>query len=212
MNYTLTQNLSRESSVLKNTFMLLAAMFAFSALAAGAAMAAGLAIMNPWLMLGVYIAILIGLHFNANSGLGVVLSFALTGWLGFTAGPIVAMYLSAKPGVVLAAFTMASVMLLGLSAYAAISKQNFGFMGGFLTIGLLVAFVASLIALFFQITVLSLIVSGVFVVLSGGVILYQVSEIVHGGETNYVLAAVTLFVSFFNIFTSLLNLLGFNTD
>ncbi len=212
MSYTLTQSNTRETSVLKNTFMLLAAMFAFSALAAGGAMAAGLAIMNPWLMLGVYIVILIGLHFNANNGLGVLLAFALTGWLGFTAGPIVGMILAVKPGVVLAAFSMASAMLVGLSAYAAISKQNFGFMGGFLTIGILVAFVASLIALFFQITILSLIVSGAFVVLSGGVILWQVSEIVHGGETNYVMAAVTLFVSFFNIFMSLLNLFGYGTD
>ncbi len=212
MSYTLTQSLSKESSVLKNTFMLLATMFAFSALAAGGAMVAGLAIMNPWLIIGVYIAILIGLHFNANNGLGVVLAFALTGWLGFTAGPIVAMMLAVKPGVVLAAFTMASVMLAGLSAYAAISRQNFGFMGGFLTISLLVAFVASLIAFFFQITILSLIVSAVFVVLSGGVILWQVSEIVHGGETNYVMAAVTLVVSFFNIFMSLLHLFGYGTD
>jgi len=212
MSYTLTQSNTRETSVLKNTFMLLAAMFAFSALAAGGAMAAGLAIMNPWLMLGVYIVILIALHFNANNGLGVLLAFALTGWLGFTAGPIVGMILAVKPGVVLAAFSMASAMLVGLSAYAAISKQNFGFMGGFLTIGILVAFVASLIALFFQITILSLIVSGAFVVLSGGVILWQVSEIVHGGETNYVMAAVTLFVSFFNIFMSLLNLFGYGTD
>jgi modulator of FtsH protease len=159
-----------EHSVLKNTFMLLAATFAFSALMAGVAMAAGVAVMNPWIMLGVYIVILFGLHFNAENKIGLLLTFALTGWLGFTAGPILAMMFAVKPMVVVSAFVLSVVMFLGLSGYAMITKYDFS------------------------------------------PILWQVSEIVRGGETNYVLATVTLFVSFYNIFFSLLNLFGYGTD
>lgn len=204
--------LSVQNSVLKNTFLLLAATFAFSAFMAIIAMVAGISVMNPWITLGVYIAILVALHFNANNGFGVLLTFALTGWLGFTLGPILSAMIAVKPMVVFSAFVMASLMFVGLSAYALISKRDFSFMGGFLMIGLLVAFVASLIALFFEIAVLSLIVSAAFVILSGGVILWQVSSIVNGGETNYVMATVTLFASFYNIFVSLMQLFGYNSD
>lgn len=206
------EGMSLENKVLKNTFMLLAATFAFSALAAGMAMLLGIAAMSPWVVLGVYIAILVALHFNQTNGLGVLLVFALTGWLGFTLGPILSMIIAVKPTVILSAFTMATAMFIGLSGYAIVSKRDFSFMGGFLAIGLIVAFIAGLIAMFFQIAVLSLLVSAAFVVLSGGVILWQVSSIVNGGETNYIMATVTLFVSFYNIFTSLLNLLGYNPD
>jgi modulator of FtsH protease len=168
--------------------------------------------LGPWVTLGVYIAILVLLHFNANNGFGLLLSFVLTGWLGLTAGPIIAAVAAVSPFVVINAFVMAAVMLIGLSAYAVISGRDFSFMGGFLTIGILVAFVAGLVAIFFQITALSLLVSAAFVVLSGGLILWQVSDIVHGGETNYVLAAVTLYVSFYNIFMSLIQLFGYNNE
>lgn len=204
--------LSVQNKVLKNTFLLLAATFAFSALMAGIAMAMGVAAMNPWITLGVYIAILVALHFNANNGFGVLLTFALTGWLGFTLGPLLSAMIAVKPMVVFSAFVMATLMFVGLSGYAIASKRDFSFMGGFLTIGILVAFVAGLIALFFEITILSLMVSAAFVVLSGGVILWQVGDIVNGGETNYVLATVTLFASFYNIFVSLLNLFGYSSD
>lgn len=205
-------SLSVQNNVLKNTFLLLAITFAFSALMAGTAMLTGIAAMNPWITLGVYIAILIALHFNANNGFGVLLTFALTGWLGFTLGPLLSSMIAVKPMVVFSAFVMATFMFVGLSGYAIASKKDFSFMGGFLTIGILVAFVAGLIALFFEITILSLMVSAAFVVLSGGVILWQVGNIVNGGETNYVLATVTLFASFYNIFVSLLNLFGYNSD
>lgn len=208
----LTGGMSVQNSVLKNTFLLLAATFAFSALMAGAAMALALPVMNPWITIGVYLAILFLLHFNVNNGFGVLLTFALTGWLGFTLGPILSAIIAVKPMVVFSAFVMATIMFVGLSAYAITSKRDFSFMGGFLTIGILVAFVAGLIALFFEITVLSLIVSAAFVVLSGGMILWQVSDIVNGGETNYVVATVTLFASFYNIFVSLMNLLGYSSD
>ena len=102
-----------------------------------------------------------------------------------------------------------AAIFIGLSAYALTTKKDFSFMGGFLMVGILVAFLAGLAAIFFEIPALSLTVSAAFVLLMSGLILYETSNIIHGGETNYVLATVTLFVSLFNLFTSLLHLLGF---
>jgi len=103
-------------------------------------------------------------------------------------------------------------IFLGLSGYALTSKKNFSFMGGFLMVGILVAFLAGLGAIFFQIPALSLAVSAMFVLLMSGLILYQTSDIIRGGETNYIMATVTLYVAIFNLFTSLLHLLGFMND
>ena len=100
-------------------------------------------------------------------------------------------------------------IFLGLSGYALVSRKDFSFMGGFLIVGILLAFLAGLAAIFLQMPMLSLAVSSMFVLLMSGLILYQTSAIVHGGETNYVMATVTLFVTIFNLFTSLLHLLGF---
>lgn len=201
-----------ENKVLQNTFMLLAATFAFSALMAVGAMVLGLGMINPWIVLGVYIALTVLLHFNVNNGFGVLLTFAITGWLGLTLGPVLSALVAVKPFVVFNAFMMATFMFIGLSAYALVSKKDFSFMGGFLTIGILVAFVAGLVAMFFEIAILSLIVSAAFVILSGGMILWQVSNIVNGGETNYVVATVTLFASFYNLFVSFMNLFGYSSD
>jgi modulator of FtsH protease len=97
---------------------------------------------------------------------------------------------------------------LGLSAYAITSKKDFSFMGGFLTVGIIGAFVLGLVSVFFHLSTLSLVVSGLFLLLSGGIILYKTSEIIHGGETNYITATVTLYVMIYNMFLSLLRLLG----
>jgi modulator of FtsH protease len=106
------------------------------------------------------------------------------------------------------AFGGTAAIFLGLSAYATISKRDFSFMGGFLFVGILVAFLAGLGAIFFQMPGLSLAVSAMFVLLMSGLILYETSQIVRGGETNYILATVSLYVAIFNLFTSLLHLLG----
>jgi modulator of FtsH protease len=102
-----------------------------------------------------------------------------------------------------------AAIFLGLSAYATASRRDFSFMGGFLMTGIVVAFLAGLGAIFFEVPALALTVSAVFVLLMAGLILYQTSQIIHGGETNYIMAAVTLYVSIFNLFTSLLSLFGF---
>ena len=131
--------------------------------------------------------------------------------MGYTLGPIISRYLGLANGgeIVMQAMGATAVIFVGLSAYALTTKKDFSFMGGFLAVGILLAFIAGLAALFFEIPALSLAVSAAFVLLMSGLILYETSNIIHGGETNYVLATVTLFVSIFNLFTSLLQLLGF---
>jgi modulator of FtsH protease len=146
-----------------------------------------------------------------NSGFGLAFVFALTGFMGYTLGPILSAYLSLPNGgqVVMTAMATTAIMFLGLSGYALVSRKDFSFMGGFLMIGILVGFVAGLGAVFFEMPALSLAVSAMFVLLMAGLILYETSNIIHGGETNYIMATVTLYVAIFNLFTSLLHLLGF---
>jgi modulator of FtsH protease len=142
-------------------------------------------------------------------------TFALTGFLGLTLGPILNAYLTMLPNgsqIVMTALGTTAIAFLGLSAYAVTSKRDFSFMGGFLMIGAIGAFVLGLVAYFFNMPTLSLVVSGMFLIVSGGLMLYQTSEIVRGGETNYITATVTLYVSIYNMFLSLLHILGVASD
>jgi modulator of FtsH protease len=198
--------------VLKNTYLLLAATLLFSAAMAGVSLALGAPRLGLLVTLVGYFGLLFGVYKTRNSGWGVALVFALTGFLGFTLGPILHTYLTAIPNgsaVVMNAFGITGLTFVGLSAYAVKSKKNFSFMGGFLFVGVLAAFLLGLAAFFFELSGLALAVSAMFVLLSSGLILWQTSEIVNGGETNYVMATVSLYVSLFNLFTSLLHLLGF---
>jgi modulator of FtsH protease len=143
--------------------------------------------------------------------LGLVFVFALTGFMGLTLGPILNMYLNAFSNghqLIMTALGGTGVIFLGLSGYALTTRKDFSFIGGFLMTGILVAFLAGLGAVLFSIPALSLAVSALFIPLMSGMILYQTSEIVHGGETNYILATITLYVSIYNLFLSLLQLLG----
>ena len=200
--------------VVRNTYMLLSLTLAFSALTAGMSMALGLP--HPGLILTLvgYFGLLFLTTKFRNSGLGILFVFALTGFMGYTLGPIVSAYLSLPNGsqIVMQAMAGTAAIFLGLSAYALTTRKDFSFMGGFLMVGILVAFLAGLGAIFFEIPALSLTVSAAFVLLMSGLILYETSNIIHGGETNYVMATVTLFVSIFNLFTSLLHLLGFASN
>ncbi len=201
--------------VLRNTYLLLSATLAFSALAAGLALAFGLP--HPGLLITLvgYFGLLYGVHKTANSATGLLFVFALTGFMGYTLGPVIGMYLTAVPSghaVVMNAFGITAVTFVALSAYAVTSGRRFSFLGGFLFVGILAAFLLGLVAIFFSMPGLSLAVSGLFVMLMAGLILYQTGEIVNGGESNYILATVTLYVSIFNLFTSLLHLLGAAED
>ncbi|ATE58914.1 Bax inhibitor-1/YccA family protein [Thauera sinica] len=202
------------NKVIRNTYMLLSMTLAFSAVTAGASMALGLPHPGIILTLIGYFGLLFLTTRFRNSSLGVLFVFALTGFMGFTLGPIVSKYLAMPNGtqIVMQAMAGTAVIFLGLSAYALTSRKDFSFMGGFLFVGMLVAFLAGLGAVFFSIPALSLTVSAAFVLLMSGLILYETSNIIHGGETNYVMATVSLYVSIYNLFTSLLHLLGFMND
>ncbi len=197
--------------VIRNTYTLLSMTLAFSALMAGVAMV-GNAPPLPWfLVLGGYFGLLFLTSALRNSAWGIASVFALTGFMGYTLGPILSFYLTAFDNgsqLVMTAFGGTAAIFLGLSGYALSSRKNFSFMGGFLFAGILVAFLAGLGALVFSLPGLMLAVSAMFILLMSGFILYQTSEMVHGGETNYVMATVGLYVAIYNIFTSLLHLLG----
>ena len=199
------------NKVIRNTYLLLAMTLAFSALTAAAAMALNLP--HPGLVLTLvgYFGLLFLTARFRDRALGLAFVFALTGFMGYTLGPILNAYLGLPngPQVVMTALGATGVVFLGLSGYALTSRRDFSFMGGFLMVGILVAFLAGLGAIFFEMPALSLAVSAMFVLLMSGLILYETSNIIHGGETNYVMATVTLYVSIFNLFTSLLHLLGF---
>jgi modulator of FtsH protease len=203
------------NKVIRNTYMLLSMTLLFSGLTAAVSMMLKLPHPGILLTLGGYFGLLfLTTKFRDNS-LGLAFVFALTGFMGYTLGPILNSYLAMANGgqVVMTAMTATGAIFLGLSAYALNTRKDFSFMGGFLMVGILVAFLAGLGAIFFEMPALSLAVSGMFVLLMAGLILYQTSSIIHGGETNYIMATVTLYVSIFNLFTSLLHLIGFmNSD
>ncbi len=202
------------NKVIRNTYMLLSLTLAFSAVTAGLSMALGLPHPGILITLVGYFGLLFLTTKFRNSGLGVLFVFALTGFMGLTLGPVVSKYLALPNGsqIVMQAMAGTAAIFLGLSAYALTTRKDFSFMGGFLFVGVLVAFLAGLGAIFFSIPALSLTVSAAFVLLMSGLILYETSNIIHGGETNYVMATVSLFVSIFNLFTSLLQILGVMND
>jgi modulator of FtsH protease len=199
------------NKVLRNTYLLLSMTLLFSAFTAAVSMTLNLPHPGLLLTLGGYFGLLFltSKFRNSTAGLGFV--FALTGFMGYTLGPILNSYLSLANGgqIIMTAMASTGVIFMALSAYAVTSRKDFSFMGGFLMAGILVAFLAGLGAFFFEMPGLSLIVSSMFVLLMAGLILYETSNIIHGGETNYIMATVTLYVSIFNLFTSLLHLLGF---
>ncbi|MGE0810864.1 MAG: Bax inhibitor-1/YccA family protein [Immundisolibacter sp.] len=200
------------SALIRNTYLLLSMTLLFSAATAAFAMA--LDLRGPGLLLTLvgYFGLLFAVHKLRSSAWGILAVFALTGFMGFTLGPIINLYLNAFGNghqLVMTALGGSGAIFLGLSAYALTSRRDFSFMGGFLFAGVMVAFLAGLAAVFLQMPALSLAVSAMFVLLMSASILYQTSAMVHGGETNYLLATVGLYVSLYNLFLSLLQLLGF---
>jgi modulator of FtsH protease len=204
------QSVLATNKVLRNTYTLLSMTLLFSALCAG------IAVMTKMPPLGMIVTLVgyFGLLFLTtrfrNSGLGLLFVFALTGFMGLTLGPILSMYLSLPNGdqIIMTAMGGTGIIFLGLSGYALTTRKDFSFIGGFLMVGILVAFLAGIASIFLSMPGLSLAVSAMFVLLMSGLILYQTSQIIHGGETNYIMATVTLYVSIYNLFVSLLQLLG----
>ena len=203
------------NKVIRNTYMLLSATLLFAALTAMASMA--LKLPHPGIIVTLvgYFGLLFLTSKFRDSATGLGFVFALTGFMGYTLGPIVSHYLGLPNGgqTVAMAMGLTAAIFLGLSGYALTTRKNFSYMGGFLMVGMVVGIVASLGAVFFELPALSLAVSAIFVLLMSGMILYETSNIIHGGETNYIMATVGLFATIFNLFTSLMQLLGFmNSD
>lgn len=199
------------NKMLRNTYLLLSMTLLFSAMTAGTAMFLNLP--HPGLIISMvgYFGLLFLTTKFSDSAWGLLCVFALTGFMGLTLGPILNMYLHAFSNgheLIMTALGGTGVIFLGLSGYALTTRKDFSFIGGFLMVGILVAFLAGLGAALFSIPGLSLAVSAMFILLMSGMILYQTSEIIHGGESNYILATVSLYVSIYNLFLSLLQLLG----
>jgi modulator of FtsH protease len=198
--------------VLRNTYALLAMTLAFSAVTATVSMALGVPYMGLLSLLP-YFVLLFLVEKNKNNASGLLWVFALTGWLGFTLGPILSHYIGVR-GIepVLTALGGTALIFFGLSAYVLTTRRDFSFATGFLTTGILVAFVAAIANAFLHIQALALAVSCMFLFLSSGLIMWQTSQIIHGGERNYISATVTLYVMIYNLFTTLLSLLGMRGD
>ncbi len=199
------------NKVLRNTYTLLSMTMLFSAAMAAVSI---LAESGP----GTYLISVIGamgliwlvLPRTANSGAGIGVVFAITGLMGFGLGGVLNQYLMLENGsqLIMTAMGGTGVIFLGLSAYALTTRRDFSFLGGMLFVGMLVILVAALANIFLQIPAMTLAISSVIIMIMSGFILYDTSRIIHGGETNYILATVSLYLSIYNIFISLLHILG----
>ncbi|MDP4987737.1 MAG: Bax inhibitor-1/YccA family protein [Porticoccaceae bacterium] len=198
--------------VLRNTYMLLGVTLAFSAAMAGVAMSLNVPHFGLWTLLPYFLCLWMT-EKNKNNASGILWVFALTGWLGFTLGPILNMYLAVRGSEpIMLALGSTALVFFAASAFVMTTRKNLNFMTGFLMTGMLVAFVAAIANIFLQIPALALTISAAFALISTGMIMWQTSAIIHGGERNYISATVTLFVMIYNLFLSLLHLFGMNDD
>ena len=202
------------NKLIKNTYILLSMTLLFSGVTAFIGIATGV---SHGVALVVDIAAIAMLWFvlprTANSAAGIPVLFAITGMLGLGLGPILSYYLSVNPGIVMTALGGTGAIFLALSGYALTTRKDFSFMGGFLMVGLLVVLGSALLNIFLQIPALFLAINAAVIMIMSGLILYQTSSLIHGGETNYIMATAGLFLSILNMFQALLHLLGaFNND
>ncbi len=218
-NQTITkprESILATNKVLKNTYLLLSITLFFSALMAAVSMA-----INPPKMTGIITSVaaiamlwLVIPRYEESSGIGgLVCVFIFTGLLGFGLGPILNAYVGAGlEKAIITALGGTAIIFLGLSGYALTTKKDFNFIGGFLFAGILVAFIAAIANIFLNITGLALAIDVVFILLMSGMILFETSRLVRGEETNYIRATVSLYVAIYNMFVSLLSLLGLSND
>jgi len=203
------------NKVLKNTYMLLSATLIFSAIMAGVGMAMNMPFINPIFTIVGYFGLLFLTYKFKNSSLGLLFVFALTGFMGLTLGPLLSAYIANVPNggeLVLTSLATTGLIFLGLSAYVLTTRKDMSFMGGFLMIGMFGLLGVIVIGLFIDLSAFQMAISAGVVLLMAGMILYQTSAIIHGGETNYILATVSLYVSLYNIFVNLLMLFGMGGD
>lgn len=197
------------NKVLKNTYMLLGMTLLFSAVTAGISMAIGLPAGAGLILTLVGFGLLFVVHKMADTAKGLPAIFAFTGVMGASIGPMLSHYLAMPngPALVLQALGGTAVVFFGLSAYALTTRKDFSFMGGFLMVGLIVAVVAMIANIFLAIPALSLTISAAVIMIMSGLILFDTSRIIHGGETNYIRATVGLYLNIYNLFIHMLYLL-----
>lgn len=208
---TATKSSSIEiNKVLKNTYMLLSMTLAFSAVTAGISMAVGLSHIAALGMMIVAFILMFVVNKNADKASGIFWVFAFTGLMGASLGPMLNIYAAMPNGgsLILQALGGTALIFFALSGYALTSKKDFSFMGGFLMVGLIVVLIAGIANIFFQIPALSLAISSAVIMVMSGLILFDTSRIIHGGETNYIRATVSLYLNVYNIFVHLLSILG----
>ncbi len=203
------------NKVLRNTYTLLSITMLFSAAMAAVSIVAesgpGTYLLS---VIGAFGLIWLVLPRTANSGAGLGVVFAITGLLGFGLGGVLNQYLAMSngPQLIMTALGGTGVIFLGLSAYALTTRRDFSFLGGMLFVGMLVILVAALANIFLAIPAMTLAISSIIIMLMSGFILYDTSRIIHGGETNYIMATVSLYLSIYNIFINLLAILGIMSD
>jgi len=198
------------NKVLKNTYMLLSMTLAFSAVTAGISMAMNLPHGAALIMTLVAFGLMFVVNKKADSASGIYWIFAFTGLMGASLGPMLSAYaaMPGGPALIMQALGGTALIFFALSGYALTSKKDFSFMGGFLMVGLIVALVAMVANFFFQIPALSLAISAAIIMIMSGLILFDTSRIINGGERNYIRATISLYLSIYNIFVHLLSLLG----
>ena len=212
--YTLQQSQTgvlATNKLIKNTYILLSMTLIFSAMTAAVSMTLNMPPMTYLISIGgAFLLMVFVMPKVARSTAGIGVVFAITGLLGFALGPILNFYASLPNGsqVIVTAMGGTGGIFLGLSGYALTTRKDFSFMGGFLFVGIIVAVLAMLANIFLQIPALSLAISAVVILIMSGFILFDTSRMVHGGETNYVMATISLYMSIFNIFIHLLAILG----
>ncbi|MEH0667130.1 Bax inhibitor-1/YccA family protein [Vibrio scophthalmi] len=201
------------NKVLRNTYALLSMTLLWSAVVAGVSMAMNLPRPGLIIMLVGFYGLLFLTEKNRNNSMGLVFTFLFTGFLGYTLGPILNAYVGAGMGdVIVTALGGTALAFLGASAYALTTKRDLSFLGGVLMAGFVVLLIGMVANIFLQMPMLYLAMSGMFVLFSTGVILLTTQQIVRGGETNYISATVSLYVSIYNLFISLLSILGVMND
>lgn len=203
------------NKVLRNTYLLLSATLLFSAAMAGVSMAIGMPYLGPVVTLVGYFGLLFLTYRLRNSAAGVLSVFALTGFMGLTLGPLLSAYMTRVPNggqLIMTSLGITGLLFAGLSAYVLRTRRDFSGMGSFLMVGMFGLLGVILVGLFVDLSAFQMAISSAIVLLMAGFILYETSAIVHGGQTNYVLATVSLYVSIYNLFVNLLALLGLGGD
>lgn len=207
---TVAPGILATNKVIRNTYSLLAMTILFSALTAFFSMYVGL-VLPFWAVLLGYFGLLYLTSATANSGFGIVSVFLFTGFMGLTLGPMLSYYIRAftnGPQIVTAAMASTGAIFFALSGYAMTTRKDFSYMAGFLMVGMVVAILASLVGIFFNVPALDLVVSAAIVLLMSGYILFETSQIIHGGQRNYLMATINIYVTLFNMFINLLQIFG----